>query len=264
NLANSIYERAKAAEVEREAAFQKAKNKKAKKKYAPTAKYIDHVIRQLENSLEHYQESLAFNGTNKDAAKKNMDKVAALVETLRDIRKGKDKEEQQAQGKGEGEEGEGEGQEGEGDGEGQSKGKGKGKGKGKAKGQGQGSGDEEGEGDGDSEGEGDGKGENEGKGKGDKDGDGKGGDDKSKDGDGAGANDKSNKEFDGKLKANGDGGNHDGEGDKDGKNGEGEKPGSSGEVARKQALQKLQNLSGELPPRARSGSVQERRPAKDW
>ncbi|HEX2748340.1 MAG TPA: VWA domain-containing protein, partial [Verrucomicrobiales bacterium] len=109
NLANSIYERAKAADVEREASFQKAKSKKAKKKYALSLKYIDHVVRQLENSLEHYQESLAFNGANKDAAKKNMKKVGDLVETLRKIRQEKA---QQAQGKGE--EGEGEGEEGEG------------------------------------------------------------------------------------------------------------------------------------------------------
>jgi Ca-activated chloride channel family protein len=253
NLANSIYERVKAAEAERDAAFNKTKKKKEKKKYRLTLKYLDGVIRQLENSIEHYQETLALNGDNKDA-KSNLDAVVALVKTLRDIRK-----EKAESGEGDGEEGEGTSK---GKGQGKGKQKGQGKGKGQGQGQGSGSGEDEGEGGEDGDDEGDG---------GDKDGKGKGGDDEGDEGEGGkgkgdeegkGDGDKSNREFDGKLKADGDTGNHDS--DNGGKGtGDGSESGS-GEVARQKAIQKLKNLSQELPPRERTRSVPETRPDKDW
>ena len=104
-----------------------------------------------------------------------------------------------------------------------------------------------------------------GTGKGDEDGDkGKGGKGEGEE-EGKGKGDESNKEFDGKLKADGDAGNHDGDkGDKE-KGGKGGGPESgSGEVARQNTIQKLKNLSQELPPRERTKSVPETRPAKDW
>ncbi|HWB06638.1 MAG TPA: VWA domain-containing protein [Verrucomicrobiales bacterium] len=288
NLANAIFERAKAAEIEREAAFKKAKGKQ-KKKFAQTLKYLDSVTRQLENSLEHYQQTLVLNGDNK-AAMTNMEKVAELVKKIRDIRVEKAKQQQGKakgkgqKGKGEKSQGQGEGEGEEGEGSGKSKGKGKGKGKGQGQGQG-GAGEESEDGEGEEEGddgeggdeEGDGSdgedGEDgdggEGEAEGDKDGkggengeDGKGG--KDGEGDGDGANDKSNKEFDGKLKSQGDGGNADGDQSKN-RTKEGDGGGSAGEIARNEAIRKLKNLSQELPARGRTNySVPERRQAKDW
>lgn len=114
NLANSIYERA--AELS------------AKAKPATQAKlaFIDGLIRQLENSLENYQQSLILDPGNADT-RTNHDITDDLIQKLRDIRK------QMAQQQGEG---------------GKDKKKGQQKGKKKGRGQGQGQGEGEGEGDG--------------------------------------------------------------------------------------------------------------------
>lgn len=113
NLANSIYQRA--AELS------------AKAKPATKAKlsFIDSLIRQLENSLENYQQSLILDPGNADT-KTNHDITDDLIQKLRDLR------EQMAQQQGEG-----------------AKGKKKGQQKGKQKGRGQGQGQGEGEGEGD-------------------------------------------------------------------------------------------------------------------
>jgi Ca-activated chloride channel family protein len=262
NLANSIYERTRAAEAARDAAFNTTKKKKEKKKYRLTLKYLDGVIRQLENSMEHYQETLTLNSQNKDA-QKNLDKVTALVKELRNIREEKAKNGQgESEGKSQGK------SQGKGQGKGKGKGQGQGQGNGQGKGQGAGSGDEEDDDGGGDEDEDDGDGDNgdkPGDGSGDEDGDkGKGGKGEGEE-EGKGKGDESNKEFDGKLKADGDAGNHDGDkGDKE-KGGKAGGPESgSGEVARQNTIQKLKNLSQELPPRERTKSVPETRPAKDW
>jgi Ca-activated chloride channel family protein len=246
NLGNAIFERSKAAELARAIAFAKAKSKKAKKKYAITLKYLDRLIRELENSLEHYQETLILNKDHADA-KKNHDVVAELVKKLRDIRK------EQAAMEGEG------GGEGEDEGQGQGQGKGNGKGKGKGKGQGQGGGSGEGE-----EGEGEGDEEGDEGGEGDKERDGKG---KGQEGEGAGG-DESNEEFEGTAGADGDAeGDDAGEDGTESGEGSGDGPDlSAGDAARNSTIQTLKNLSQELEgkDRPRSGSVPERRPAKDW
>jgi hypothetical protein len=59
------------------------------------------VIRQLENSLEHYQETLIINSEHADAAK-NHKVVSDLVKKLRDIRKKQAEMEGKGEGKGEG------------------------------------------------------------------------------------------------------------------------------------------------------------------
>jgi Ca-activated chloride channel family protein len=257
NLANAIFERAKARERERVTAEAQAKSKKAKKKHEITLKYLDSVIRQLENSLEHYEEVLTYNKDH-EPARKNLEAVADLVKKLRDIRK------QKAQQQGEGQ-GEGEGQ-----GQGQGKGKGKGKGQGQGQGQGEGEGEEgeEGEGEGEGEDEGGGEGDQEGKGKGDKEGEGQGKGEEGKEGDGGGA-DESNKEFDGKAGADGDadGDGDAGEGEESSEDGGGEEDGGGGNKAGgglDDTVRNLKNLSQELKSRPRSGPSQERRPAKDW
>ena len=118
NLANTIYTRAKTAEIQRATELTKAKKKRDKKRWELSLSYLDKTIRQLENSLEHYQEALALNFEDSDATK-NHDLVEELIKKLRDIRQQKA---QQGQGKGEGQgksksKGQGEG-EGEGEGEG--------------------------------------------------------------------------------------------------------------------------------------------------
>jgi hypothetical protein len=87
NLANALFERAKAAEKQRDLGFREAKSKKAKKRHAITLTYLDRLIRQLENCLEHYQETLLLNATRSDAGA-NHDSVLAFVKQLREIRKG--------------------------------------------------------------------------------------------------------------------------------------------------------------------------------
>lgn len=275
NLANAVFERTKAADKLREENLKKAvekKSKKGMKKFAVTLPYLDRTIRQLENCVEHYQETLILNEDHA-RAKANHERVAELIKKLRDIRKQKAEE---GQGKGKGK-GEGKG-EGEGEGEGEGQGKGKGKGKGQGKGQGSGSGEEEGEGEGGGEeadeGDGGDEGDADGSGKGEngeKPGDGSGKGDK--EGKGEGEGDETNKEFDGKAGTEGDTGSGDegagegeGEGDSDnpeGDNGGGANPGSGGgsdELARK-----LRNLSQEIKDRLRpKGENRERRPLKDW
>jgi hypothetical protein len=279
NLANAIFERAKAAETERITAYNKAKSSKERKLYALTFQYLDKVARQLENCLEHYQESLTLNSDNKDA-KANMDKASALLKVVRNIRLDKEKRrDAKRSGKGglKGNQGQSKGK-GQGESESPGKSKGKGKGQGDSAGPGgdgdddedaDGDGDEDGDGDGNADDDGDkdgGKGENGEKGEGDKDGkDGKGGKD-GKDGDkeGDGAGDKSNKEFDGKLKAkgDGDGGTPGGERKKAGKNGGG--GGGGAEKSREDTINDLKHLSQELPVRGRTDKVPEKRRAKDW
>ena len=91
---------AKAAEKERVINLSKAKSKKKAKAVQITLKYLDTVIRQCENSVEHYQETLSLAPDNKDA-KKNHEEVVKFSEKLRDIRQQKASE-QQGKGKGEG------------------------------------------------------------------------------------------------------------------------------------------------------------------
>lgn len=86
NLANAIFERAKATEKKRSLAWEKAKSKKARNRHAISLKYLDGLVRQLENSLEHYQETLALNADRSDA-ETNYGLVSALVKHLREIRK---------------------------------------------------------------------------------------------------------------------------------------------------------------------------------
>lgn len=238
NLGNTIYEHARAFEAER------AKSKKSKKL---TLKYLDSVIRQLENSLEHYQETLILNKDHAEA-KKNHELVAELVKKLRDIRK----EQAQQEGKGKGK----------GQGKSKSKGKGKGKGQGQGEGEGEGpDGEEDGAGD-KEEGDKEGNGDKEGEGKGDKEGEGKDGEGDKKGEDGKGG-DESNEEFDGKLGTGGGTGGEPEEKEGENKDSDGDETGT-GTFSRSQAIQKLKSLSEELGARRRTGSVKERRPAKDW
>ena len=111
NLANSIYERAGAIA------------KLAKPKQLAKLSFYDGLIRQLENSLENYQQSLVLEPENADF-KANHDTTDDLIQKLRKIRQ------QVAEGQGKG------------------KGKQPGKNKGKGKGEGDSEGEEEGEGEG--------------------------------------------------------------------------------------------------------------------
>jgi hypothetical protein len=85
NLANAIFERAKYTEKQRSLAESKAKSKRAKQRNALTLKYVDGIIRQLENCLEHYQETLVLNAGRGDA-QTNHDTVLELIRRLRSIR----------------------------------------------------------------------------------------------------------------------------------------------------------------------------------
>ena len=128
NLANSIYQRAAAVA------------KLAKPKQLAKLSFYDGLIRQLENSLENYQQALVLEPSNEDF-QANHDTTDELIQKLRDIRQ------KVAEGQGKGKEG------------GKNKGKKKGeKGEGEPPGQGRGEGEEEGEGpNGENEGEGAGK-----------------------------------------------------------------------------------------------------------
>ncbi len=260
NLAGAIFEKAKAANAAREAALEKATTAKEKKSHELSLEYLDELIRQLENSMEHYQEAITINSDNK-AAENNLASVSDYVKMLRDIRKEKAEGKGKGKGKGKGEEsgeeGEGDGEEGEGNGEGEGQGNKSGKGKGKGGAGGDGSNDSTDKAGGNSEendksGAGDksnkefkggklgdeGKGEGPGKDPGDKD-------------SGGEKNDKgSNKEKGDKGPGNEDG--KEGMED-DAKNATGG-PGGSGEpkeMSREEALQKLDSLSGKLPIRGR-------------
>lgn len=250
NLANAIFERAKGAERQRAIAEAKAKSKKAKQKNSLTLTYLDGLIRQLENSLEHYQETLVLNADH-TAARNNHAAVAELVKKLREVREAKAQLQQQSK-KGKGKKQKGQSGQGEEESEGEGEGEGEGQGRGKGRGKGQGSGEEEeGEGDeGEEEGEG-GEGEEEGKGKGQGE----------EGGDGSGGEDESNEEFDGNAGASGDTGGeeNDGGGKEDG---ESEVDGMG--TPRGDAISRLKNHSQELGVRPRTQSTPERRPAKDW
>lgn len=286
NLANSIYERTKAADKVRHEAWAKAKKRKDKHKHAITFKYLDKTIRLLENAIEHYQETLLLNPDHAAAAA-NHKKVAEVINDLREIRKGK---------AGEGEPGEREGlSDGQGQGKGQGKGQSKGKGKGQGQGQGEGEGSGEGEGegeegdlgemketdegDGQEKGEGQGEGEGEqpgkgkgedgkepGKGKGKEEGkeEGEGGEDGDKKGEGKEGEDESNKEHEGKVGADGDaGGDEEPEDSAGGQNSNG----NASEIEQDEARRKLRDNSQEMKNLSRKRldkSVPERRPDKDW
>jgi len=272
NLANAIYERTKAAERQRAENYEQAKAKKktkTMKKFEVTIPYLDRTIRLLENSVEHYQETLVINESH-GGAQANHESVTELIKKLRDIRlqkiqaqgPGKKKSQGQGQGEGEGE------CEGECEGNGQGKGKGKGSGEGEGNGQSSGGGEEEGEkkgggkedetnkefegkagadgetGTGDEGGEGeDGKGEEEGEGKGEGEGENAG------EGEGEGEGEEE--------------GEGEGEGDQDSEKGGGGEGGNASEIDT--TLERLRALSQELKVRRRTDrSVNEARPRKDW
>ena len=109
NLANSIYQRAAGIA------------KSAKPKQLAKLSFYDGLIRQLENSLENYQQSLVLEPEN-DNFKANHDTTDELIQKLRKIRqqiadgqgKGKKGPKGKGQGESESEDGEGEGGEGSG------------------------------------------------------------------------------------------------------------------------------------------------------
>jgi Ca-activated chloride channel family protein len=249
NLANAIYERtARLA-------------KDAKPKTLAKLSFIDGLIRQLENSLENYQQALVLSPDHPDF-KANHDTTDQLIQKLREIRK--KMAEQQGQGQGEGKD----------------KKKGK-KGKGESPGQGQGKG-QDGEG---------GTGPN-----GEEEGEGEGGNGQEKEG-GSGpegeeekaAREKSNEDKDGKIAGQNQPG-EDAEGGKEpgkepgkengGENGKepGKEPGEPDEnseadnevnpetgFSAAEAKNQLDRLSDEdMKVRPRIDQVPERRPAKDW
>ncbi len=254
NLANTVFEQAK------------VQDKRVKK---PTLKYMDGLIRRLENSLEHFQETLVLNSDNA-AARKNHDAVAELIKKL------KEKREQMAQ------------QQGQGEGQQQGKNKGKGQGKGKSQGKGQGQGEGEGQGEGQNQGKGKNGEKNEGGDQkdgesgenGEEEGDGAGGEEEGDDGKGGGkegeekdgeaekAREETNAERDGNIGTQSGGQQP---GGKEGEPGEGEAESEDDAVnsatgySRSEAMDQLKQLSDEdknVRPRMEAG--REVRPAKDW
>lgn len=127
NLANTIYQ--KAATLARE----------AKPKTLAKLSFIDGLIRQLENSLENYQQALILKPGDEDF-QANHDTTDALIQKLREIRKAM--AQQQGKGKKKGQKGQGEdksagqGEDGEGDGGKDSDGEKDGKGKKQGEGEG--------------------------------------------------------------------------------------------------------------------------------
>ena len=244
NLASTIFEQAK------------SQDKRVKK---PSLKYIDGLIRRLENSLEHFQECLVLDNDDA-AARKNHDAVAEL------IRKLKEQREQMAQ------------QQGQGKGQGKKQGKQQGKGEGKGQGQGQGQGQPGGKGSKGSENNG-GKeqGEEEGEGE-EEDGDGSGGDqEEGKDGSGGEkegeaekGRDKSNEEREGNIGTQP--GGDQPQQESSGEPGDGESEPSEDDAvndatgySRSEAMEQLRQLSDEdtnVRPRMETG--REGRPTKDW
>lgn len=219
NLANSIYQRA--GELA----------KQAKPKTLAKLSFYDGLIRQLENSLENYQQALVLEPENEDF-KANHDTTDELIQKLRKIR--------QAMAEGQGK------------GDGKDKGKKKGKkGEGEDPGKGKGEGEEEGEGpEGEEEGEGSGKqGESE--------------EEKA-------AREKSNEEKEGRIEGQNPGGGNpgeepgeDGEPDEssEAENEINPETGFSAAEAKRQ----LERLSDEdMTVRPRIDDVPEAKPSKDW
>ena len=252
NLGNAIYQRSAVLA------------KQAKPKTLAKLSFIDGLIRQLENSLENYQQALILKPDEADF-KANHDTADALIQKLRQLRK--EMAEQQGQGK---------------DGK---KGKKKGKkGEGESPGQGKGEGDEESE----ETGKGP-NGQKEAEGAGEKESDAE-----------KAAREKSNEEKDGKIDEQGakpgekenegeekgkgekEGAGEDGKkGEKDGKGGEGGKKGTESDpdeesdadnevnpetgYSRGEAKRQLERLSDEdLKVRPRVETSRESRPLKDW
>ncbi len=244
NLASTIFEQAR------------TQDKRVKK---PTLKYIDGLIRRLENSLEHFQECLVLNNENA-AARKNHDAVAEL------IRKLKEQREQMAQ------------QQGQGQGQGKKQGKQQGKGEGKGQGQGQGEGQPGGKGSqgsenngGKQEGEDEGEGnEEEGEGNGGEKEEGEEGSGGEKEGEAEKGREKSNEERDGNIGTQ-PGGNQPQQ-ESSGEAGDGESEPSEDDAvneatgySRSEALEQLRQLSDEdtkVRPRMETG--REGRATKDW
>ena len=227
NLANAIYQRA--ADLA----------KQAKPKTLAKLSFIDGLIRQLENSLENYQQAMALQPEQADI-KANHDTTDELIQKLRQIRK--QMAQQQGEGKGK-DKGKKKGKKG----EGQSPGKGKGKGEDEEGGTGP-NGEEEGEGEGGEPGEGSG-----GEGKEEKD-----------------ARAKSNEEKEGKIDGQNPNGEEPGKGE-----GEGEEPDEAEEAENEinpetgfsaaDAKRQLERLSDEdMKVRPRIDQAPEIRPLKDW
>jgi hypothetical protein len=232
NLANAIFERAKSAEKQRALAESKAKSKKAKRRHAITLKYVDGLIRQLENCVEHYQETLLLNTVRNDA-QTNLDAVREQIRQLREIRIQVRIEESLRKAKkmkcpGEGEcEGECEGS---------------GSGKGKRKGSGAGTGERQNE----DEGEDDGA---------DEDGAAPDGIEEET---GKGGEDKSNRDLHGTPRAAGETEKRDGVETRE------TEEVDPGTVSRNEIIQRLKRLSQELPVRERSKTASDHRPPNDW
>ena len=227
NLANAIYQRA--AELA----------KQAKPKTLAKLSFMDGLIRQLENSLENYQQAMTLLPEHADI-KANHDTTDELIQKLRQIRK--QMAEQQGEGKGK-DKGKKKGKKG----EGQSPGKGKGNGEEEEGGNGP-NGEEEGEGEGEEPGEGSG---------------GEGEEEKE-------ARAKSNEEKEGKIEGQNPNGEEPGKGE-----GDGEEPDEAGEAENEinpetgfsaaEAKRQLDRLSDEdMKVRPRMDQAREIRPLKDW
>ena len=249
NLAAAIYEQAK------------AQNKRVKK---PTLKYLDNVIRRLENAVEHYLDALVLNPDNA-AARRNHDLVADLIRKLRQ------KREEMAQ------------QQGQGQGEGKQKGKQKGRQKGEGQGQGQGQGQGEGQGEGQGQGQGQGRqpgeqgenGEDEGEGEGDdgEEGEGEGGEEEGENGSGGEkkgeaekGREESNAEREGNIGTQSGGKQPGGEnGEPSDEESDDDAVNSATGYSRAEAMDQLRQLSDEdMTVRPRIETSRESRPAKDW
>jgi tetratricopeptide (TPR) repeat protein len=241
NLANAIYQRTATLA------------KEAKPKTLAKLSFIDGLIRQLENSLENYQQALALQPDEADF-KANHDTTDALIQKLRTLRK------QMAD------------QQGEGEGKDKKKGKKKGKkGEGQSPGQGKGEGEEDEGGNGpngEEEGEGEGK-QPKDAGPGEKEGD-----------EAKAAREKSNEKKDGKIGDQNQPGKEPGEesgGEKDkgSEKGQGEEPDEQTDADNEvnpetgfstaEAKRQLERLSDEdMKVRPRVDQVPESRPLKDW
>ncbi|MDB6069455.1 MAG: hypothetical protein JWL81_626 [Verrucomicrobiales bacterium] len=242
NLANSIYERT--------AEFLKISQRGKKPKI--TLSFIDGLIRQLENSLENYQQALALEPKQEDF-KANHDTTDQLIQKLRKIRQQMaDQQKKEGKQKGEGGKEKKKGKKGEGEQEGEGSGPGEGQPGGKGP-----NGEEEGEAGSKKEGEGEAE---------------------------KAAREKSNEDKSGEIGEQGnqgEKGDEEGEG-KDGKNGdqpddsgEGGDPGEADEAENEvnsetgfspaEAKRQLELLSDEdMKVRPRIEQAPERRPLKDW
>ncbi len=229
NLANAIYQRT--ADLA----------KKAKPGTKVKLEFIDGLIKQLENSLENYQQALILLPEDKNV-QANHDTTDDLIQQLRKIRQ--TMAEQQGKGKGKGKEKKKKGKKGECECEGESPGKGKGEGEDDEGGKGP-NGEEEGEGAGDKEGEGEEE---------------------------RAAREKSNEDKEGKIGEQGQkpDGDQPGEGDK-----KGEEPDENSEADNEinpetgfsaaEAKRQLEALSDEdTTVRPRIDQANESRPLKDW